>query len=67
MRAGQAREIARGIHEKSGTKALQHLPMHFPGLKIRRVTFDQRDLNKQKELIDESKFDQGFGSSEGHA
>ncbi|CAK0862940.1 unnamed protein product [Prorocentrum cordatum] len=36
MRAGQAREIARGIHEKSGTKALQHLPMHFPGLKIRR-------------------------------
>eukprot|EP00959_Pyramimonas_sp_CCMP1952_P429915 9003862-Pyramimonas_sp.AAC.1 len=25
MRAGQAHEVARGIHEKSGAKALQHL------------------------------------------
>eukprot|EP00959_Pyramimonas_sp_CCMP1952_P171085 3574685-Pyramimonas_sp.AAC.1 len=30
-------------------------------------TFDHRDLNKQKELMDESKVDQGFDYIEEHA
>eukprot|EP00959_Pyramimonas_sp_CCMP1952_P280750 5868456-Pyramimonas_sp.AAC.1 len=57
--AGQAHEIARGIHEKSGAKALQHLLRHLPGLKIRYFKFDHRGLTNQKELMDESKVDQG--------
>ncbi|CAK0847353.1 unnamed protein product [Prorocentrum cordatum] len=41
----RAHKIAQGIHEKSGTEALQHLLMHLPGLKIRHFTFGRRGFD----------------------
>ena len=64
---GQAHKVVWGAHEKSAKKALQHLLMHLPGFKVRYFTFDHRDLKMQKELMEESKIDQGFDYIEEHA